>query len=342
MGVYSGSIRVRRTQDDSDPESAVECFNTITAAFVGCGMLPVSSGDIPGQAGEFIAEGVAGPDQTLVVVPTASTNKLVGFNDFKHPTLNLFIRVRYMICMHNGVSRFCWVGYRLRYSLDGDMAPVDPLIAEPAAHANYPAKTLAAMPNTYGPLRASCGPDHFWISGDIAVSFTPASAKFGAPFTPSLVGLGVFQSPEGALAVMSPPPVYIGNGAVGFESLTANSSTETQQGRFAVGMPPSEMVVPTYNGALHTMADHRAGMAAGGMRVAQASVMRNGLRHTFNFGWVNGLYAADGIPVEVNLIGLAQTYVTCTGLSHGGHAHWNATDKHVSIPMLPWADGWEP
>lgn len=342
MGTYTGSIMVRDALKTS-AQSLVDLYNTITDAMLGCGMLAVPESDMPGQAGVFVLED---PDEGQTpVLPLQNTgNNIKGFNWFRHPTLPFFVQVKYMYSVRGGgaipADGLGWIAWGLMR--DGSvLTDLDWWI--PFGTSSYDTGYLSAIPVRNLALRASCGPDHFWLCPDIATN--PLHSGSLSPLRGSSFCLAVFEAGPHLVAMinsLSGSPSSTGVPGPSSSSFTVNAHRVYQS---AEGLPFSEKMA----GSLNTFVDLSDPIGSAGIRVSRGAKNINGHRFELNLGWAQYRLLVDGQIIKADITGEQQEYVAALGFGSGNHAPYVNSEAlrveselYVSGPLLPWAEGWVP
>lgn len=337
MGTYTGNISLRDGLVTS-AQSLVDLFNTITDAMVGCGMVAVPDVEIPGQAGIFVLEDPE-PGQTAVLPLETSGNNQKGFNWFRHPTLPFAVKVRYMYTARSTNGSLGWIAWGLmRDGLETDLDWWIPFTAS-SNDVSFSTFILTAT------LRASCGPDHFWLAPNILTN-TYLHSNYLCLLRGVSFGLAVFQAGPNLVAMINNetngPSSSGGAPGPSNTSLTINAHRVYQS---EPGMP----FVAKLAGSLNTLFDLSEPIGTGGIRVSQGAKCIGGQRWEINLGWAQYLLLQDGQMIPANITGEPQTYMAMLGFGSGNHAPVagnsnNAVmvERYVSGPLLPWAEGWTP
>lgn len=335
MGTYTGSIAVRDGLNAS-AQSVINLFNTITDAMIGCGMVPVPNEEIPGQAGIFVIEN-PGPGQKAVLPLETSGNNEKGFNWFRHPTLPFSVKIKYMYSSRNTFGSLGWISWGLMR--DGFQTDLPWWIPFSTSSGD----TNLSIPDRITPLRASCGPDHFWLAPGI-LTIPNANGNL-SPLRGVSFGLAVFQAGPNFVAMIGNPSSTPGSSGVSGPNNNSFIINAHRVYQSEPGMPFVEKLA----GSLNTFFDPTEPIATEGIRVSQGAKYISGQRYDINLGWAQYILLQDNQMIPANITGEPQTYLSMLGFGSGNPAYYasNSTnalegERYVSGPLLPWAEGWTP
>lgn len=334
MGTFVGTI----SQRSSTPNSIarlVEFSNRITEAFLGCGMVKVPDADFPGQAGTFVVD-PAGPGQTQVTALASTTGQtVIGYNLFKHPTLSIYVRVEYIdLGFATATSRAAFIRLAVATGLSEGALQNPSSTLYPHNTFNTSSLALSQLPSTYTQLFASCGQDHFWICGKPILSLTENTNYATYPYSISSLAFGVFSSDlDGTVvSVILPSPLSASGSNIYGQNL---NSANYAAARYLV--TTGSAWTTTQNAALGFLLDPTVPTFSGGVRIGRASRIVDGVRHRFNFGYINMASAADAALLEVDLVGEISNYRAMHGFGPASPSFSGVSASDLSGVIMPWA-----
>jgi hypothetical protein len=339
VGTVTNSIRIRDSATNSTA-ALCETFNTLDALILATGMLRVSDADVAGQSGTFVT-GTPGDGETQITLSTTTGETLCGTKVYKHPSLDVYLRVSFYDVGYTTAARFAKVYYYVGTGVaDGDLVPsklsgqIEPFDTNNVAYSSVVASwSTTVIPATYTPIKASCGVDHFWIGDAGAVLFNPAAAGAQRPFSSPHFGLGLFTS-------LSDPSKLLITAAGELATAAAGVSSPTN---LATG--PVAQRYWSYDGAWVTRTPGAAGALAdaaypsvdAGVRVAPAKLVLGGEMCTFNFGFIAASTVSDLQELTVDLVGEAQTYVALRSMAPSNVNGPYLPAAAMCCPIFPWA-----
>lgn len=334
MGTFVGTISQRSSEANSIAR-LVEFSNKITEAFLGCGMVKVPDADFPGQAGTFVVD-PAGPGQTQITALASTTGQtVIGYNLFKHPTLSIYVRVEYIdLGFATTTSRAAFIRLVVATGLSEGTLQNPSSTLYPHNIFNISSVSLTTLPATYTQLLASCGPDHFWICGKPVLSLVNSNGYATYPYSISSLAFGVFSSDlDGTVvSVILPSPLTTSGSSIFGQSL---SSGNYAAARYLV--TNGSAWTTTQNAALGFLLDPTVQTFSGGVRIGRASRIVDGVRHRFNFGYINMASAADAALLEVDLVGEISNYRAMHGFGPASPSFQSASASDLSGVIMPWA-----
>lgn len=345
MGVYSGSVRFRASQDNQGSAGAnqlCELGNTLTAAMLAIGMLPVLGSDFGGQAGTYVS-GTAGPGETQVVPGTTSGIATFGYNVFKHPVLDLYVQVFLRDRGRATMSRIGQITYTLWRRVSGGTGAGSSLSLYPLANVSTVGDTtLTVVPASYTDLFASCGDDHFWVynrpnhaiaaNNGSGVSTTRAGLPAGVSFTGILVSAAA-DDPEKLLVVA---PQQNQNIQTEVSGLEFGAVVEQQSVRVYGSLSPTAGWLTFKSGACCTLSHPGAESVAAGVRVSRGQLVLDGVKRNFDFGWLTAAAASDISLIELDFTGVAKNYRVAHGFGGGNHMYYSCPITDMAAMTLPW------
>jgi hypothetical protein len=298
-------------------------------------MLHVSEEDVAGQSGTFVT-GTPGDGETQISgLATTAINSLCGTKVYRHPSLGFYLRVNFYDSGNGAAQRFARVSYVVGMEVSGgDFTPsrrgdeIWPLGA--AVAGSYYSITI--IPAVYGPIKASCGADHFWI-GDAGGVTCIASGNYSPlPYSASWFGMGVFAS------LADPQKLLVTTGC------EKSSSSAGYSGAADATYGPPAQRYWTYDGAWVYRTPGAAGALTdpafpsvdAGVRVAPAKLVLGELC-AFNFGFVAASTVSDLQELTVDLVGEAQTYVAQRALAPSNVNGPYLPAAAMCCPIYPWA-----
>lgn len=343
MGVYTGTIRPRASQPNT-VAGIIELFNSLCAAFEAVGMEKVDDADHSGQAGVLVS-GTPGVGETQVTALGTTTGAGTSwFNVYKHPSHELYVQVQ--VTDFGGTttsSRYGLVTYTIGTELAaGELTPSRSITVRPINEGMTTGSTsVTGLTANYTTLFASCDEDHFWIYSQPHVVMNVTSTSATYPDGISCTALGVFfgMSDHGRVLVTVPPTVVLGNSAPVGEQLTTSGLTGPTGAQRYYSVDGSGAWQARERGAAGYLIDPKAASDEVGLRVLQASLIINGEREHFNFGFVNSAAVADGAIVEIDLTGGGPAeYRAAHGIGPSNPAANASTSDGLCSPLFPWAE----
>jgi hypothetical protein len=337
MGVAIGTIRIRGSAANT---AAALCgtFNALDALILETGMLPVSEDDVSGQSGTFVT-GTPEAGETLVTKSTTVGDVLCGTKVYKHPTLDVYLRVNFYDS-GNASYRFAKVGYVVGTQVaGGDLllskrtGAIWPLDTSGDAYSSVTAAwSTTVFPATYTPIKLSCGADHFWI-GDAGVALSnPAATVVQRPFSSPSFGLGIFAALSDPGKLLVTVAGELTNATTGISSPTGLATGPVAQRYWAY----DGVWTARAPGAAGALMDAAYPSADAGVRVASAKLVLGDLC-AFNFGFVAASVVSDLQELTVDLIGEARTYVAQRSMTPSNVNGLNLPVAAMCCPIYPWA-----
>lgn len=337
MGTSVKQIYFRTSSVDyASLQDVANHFNTITAAFLECGMLPVSADDYPGQAGTFVTTTPGAGETQIVAAAANSGNNVYGYNLFKHPVMSLYVLVRYSV--HKAPSyayRYgnCIFNVFRRLEDEGSATTIYPMDNNSAYNADY-----AAIKNGAKFLHLSCDNDSFWVYSESAINYAYHSNSYA--FNGGNISnytLAVFSSredPESICVVSSDNCELVSTAYVTGPSVTSANSTGV---KVAVSAGSAYPFVQAPRGSICTLVDPAEPAANSATRIARAEKIINGQRCSFDFAWINAAAMNDLATATLDIHGEgAKQYIALRGFGSGGAYRWNSTLNSVAMPLMPW------
>jgi hypothetical protein len=311
-------------------------FNTVTAAILESGMLQVSDGDYPGQAGTFVTTTPGAGETQITGAASVGGENLYGVNLFKHPVMSLYVLVRYSV--HRATANAnkhgsCNFQLFRRLEDQGVFASVLPFDNS----SNYsPGET--AIPSGSRWLYASCGNDYFWIYSEIAASYVAYSSAYA--FNAAKVSnyaLAVFSAKESAEAVC----IVSSDNAALASNATFTGPPYTSENALGVKVAVSAAAIYPFvqapRGSICTLTDPREPAANSATRIARAEKIIDGQRYSFDFAWINAAVMNEFATAMLDIHGEGEKqYISLRGFGSGGTYRWNSDLSSVATPLMPW------
>lgn len=327
MSTMTTNIRMRDSTANS-VACLVETFNGIHALVLSSGMTAVSDSDYTGQAGIFSETSGAG--LTQVIKNAASTTDVIaGYKVYKHPSLNLYLRIDYVDTNQSTAagSSFARMRFQLATALSGSGGFNTTKSSNNFYSVNITKSTtssytvnLGYYPATYEKMTVSCGPDHFWISRDFGMETNNSSGSyFSLPARTDINSFGIFASLTDPTILCLVLPQYEGDI---FSSRpagpSASSSTEMSCLRYMLCNKGSWSILD--NGAAGQLDNPRMTNTIDGIRVAQSKLVVNSQYHRFNFGFVPHKALTSFMLANMNITGVAGVYQALPYMGFANHS----------------------
>ena len=336
MGKAQGSLNFR----DGDNPSA-QCManigNTMRNLFIQAGMIQCTDAEYPGQAGTYVASTTPGSGETSSNV--SSSSKTLGFHVFRHPVLNLYIKVNLIYTnVHSGGYGFAGVNYEIAMGISNgvlatpktDYAPLSWWSGASDSHFGY-RRNVALDTFVY------CDEKSFWCyCGPLML---PNTANVSAPSGISHIGFAVIASEsDNSQMIMLGTPPNINNGNVTGIASGSLSRTEGGSSRYWYLNTASQSI--TYLGSIESIAGLQAPSLSTtelGVRVAQARYLVNGKYIYFNFGFINMGFSVDATVVSLSLDGGPQeSYKMVQAMGPSNLSRPGLVIGDCCAPVLPW------
>ena len=359
MGTASTSIRLRESQGNTTA-NVIETANNIWQALEDAGMVRVPSSGYSGQAGRLVA-GTPGADQTQITSLGASSG--VGesfFNVYKHPVLNLYLKVFVSDLGFTASARMSLIHFGLFFDLDGVGSHVVSGYSgySPFVWSSGQSLTTSASgaPTTYRNTYVSVGPDHFVLCGDAdTVPLTTGNYANTYWYAPGklLKGIGIFADTDGAGSLLVVSPSYMGNYSAGNpqvsffngypNNLVCNNAYRYTAIRYWSCEPATKVFTFRGGAAAGFIVDPATPSTSVGTRVRQAQLYINGVLRKFNFGFVAEAAVMDSAIITLDLSGAgAQKYRVAKGFGpanpgiSGSNTESDYNTTSNSCIILPW------
>ena len=345
MGVYSGSVRFRASQNNQGPTGAdqlCELGNNLTAAMLAIGMLPVLDSDFGGQAGTYVP-GTAGPGETQVVPGTTNAIVTFGYNVFKHPVMDLYVQVFLRDRSYGTSSRIGQITYTLWRQVSGGTGAGSSLDLNPLwSFSTGGTADTYTIPTSYADLFASCGDDHFWVynrpnhaiapNNGSGGSYNRAGLPAGVSFTGIFVSAAA-DDPEKLIVVAPQQNSYNYSDVSGMDFAGV---AEQQSVRVYGSLSPTAGWLTFRNGACCTLSHPGAASVTSGVRVSRGQLVMDGVKRSFDFGWLNAATAPDISLIELDFTGVAKSYRVAHGFGGGNHMYYSCPVTDMAAMVLPW------
>lgn len=332
-------------------DAAVQTCNNLMLAFESTGMLPVDESSFNGQiVGKFSATVSAG--NTQLILPTSGyVFPSIGYKVYKHPRLNVYVKMEFFIPTHGGSSNNrLVVTYTVGVAISssgfvGVTQTVENIIKYASGSYNQP--SVQQLPAGEKQLRACCGDDFFWLatSGMFDTSMITGSVAIAnSAHYPSLVctfGIAIFAQPgEDNFCVISPS--YLN---YDYSSSSIVSEYFINQAVNTTRMAATKMRV--YDGEVFI---DKRGFYPGysepwnptgqqGLRIYQGNALIAGKRHWFDYGTVPTATINNFDVYDLDISGHgAKPYMAVTGFgtyADCGTRLQMTTTNAVSL-LLPW------
>lgn len=340
MATIQGVVSLRNNQQNSTA-SLVLAANTIHDMVVQSGMIQVADDEFTGQAKTFSE--TAGAELTQVVRVTTLGSNLMGYKVYKHPNLDLYVKINYLDLLVSKPDKgFFAMSYQLSPVLSG--GAFDASKQSPVYVPNYTnfGNNGSHLDNNLEigskPITISCGVDHFWISrkDGLRTNATKNYASFpNDRVDPLSFAVVSSTSDNNALCIILPqlPGAYYYSDGYDGATLAGGAAPVIEGIRYYSGLSGSW----AYQGKCVAgyLINPQVSTTANGIRVAQAELIILGERYSFNFCFLNGGALAAFSAAKINLTGITQKYQALPSFGTASHAASAATLSDISVMALP-------
>ena len=281
----------------------VATANTILNAINDVGMVRVSETDYVGQHAGLVLTDPPPQKWKKYVKQSAAGSVTHIFQVFKHPTLNLFVKVAIGTrAIGSSLSPMhMWVSYTIFSSIANGAENGESIVVSPHLHGNsqvsenqYPFTTLN--------LKVYCDDNTFWIATEPSIFCSSIASNILSfmPFSP--LAMLIQKSDLNSILILTSPyhtSTYIG----GSESNTNPDMYPFSPRRWTL-KGGTFLKFAAFGSSFSILPEHMAASNKYGIRVHRSSFTdAQGEKHTMNFGTVNASAAPANTAVEVDLTG---------------------------------------
>ena len=281
----------------------VATANTILNAIRDVGMVRVSETDYVGQHAGLVLTDPPPQNWKRYVKQTAAGSATHIFQVFKHPILNLFVKVE-IGTRANGSTlspMYMWVKYTIFTSIKNGSESGESIDINPYLHyTNAIADTQYAI--TTLNLKVYCDDDTFWIGTESCI-FCPSLGSNQSAFMPfSPLAMLIQRSDLNSIAILT-TPYHTSNHVGGVDTVSDPQLYPWTPRRWTLkGGTFSKFAA--FASSFSILPEHTVASNKHGIRVHRASLTdHQGEKHTMNFGTSNSTASPANSAVEVDLTG---------------------------------------
>lgn len=352
------AIRLRWDQTSQPDSGKVESFNLITDLIDECGMVRLSDEEFSGQAGKFVEED-PGDGETAIGQDGPGQFYSFGYNAWRHPNRELYIRVNYL---NHGPSGSPNYRFGLAVSLDigteisggefvGQTVNIRPLSSSPTGVTSSYNPSTISLKNTYLDCFAYLDKDCFWVGSEPQViTLTPQNSYYNsyvrAPTGVSPLSFGVFYNELGDFSVIYSEEVNYINDTGIIDGVTVYGYSGGSISGF-LGQRTIRCYLKSVDGAFDFQIGfplctfNNVGISSDevGVRATQAQAIINSKQTKFNIGFINGNAATDLTTLYLDLDGNGERpYKVMKSFGSATPDFWGATLEDVAVLLLPWSE----
>ena len=283
--------------------SVVSTANTILNAIKSVGMVRVSETDYVGQHEGLVLTNPPPQNWKTYVKQAAAGSVAHIYQVFKHPVLNLFVKVTIGTrAMGSSLSPMhMWVNYTIFTSIENGSESGESIVVDPHLHANnVPADNQYAI--TTLNLKVYCDDDTFWIGTGSCVFCANLGSNQLAfmPFSP--LAMLIQRSDSNSIAILT-TPYHTSNFNGGVDTISDPQLYPWSPRRWTLkGGTFSKFAA--FGSSFSILPEHTVASNKHGIRVHRASLTdHQGEKHTMNFGTSNSTASPANSAVEVDLTG---------------------------------------
>lgn len=331
MGRYTTTVSFK---DDTlvSAERAAEAFNRVAEALLGAGMEQVDDLDYAGQAGLFV-DGTPGTGETQVVIGSTTGRIPAGFKVFKHPTLDLYLKVNFNINNYSGSRAFADISYNIGTSIDsGELDdPSDEITYVTGGNTN---STVSAATTDYVSLVVDVTDNACLIlsGSNVRVYGNPVSNSYVTNADGKTSNLALYiQSYENSIIAIYHPifedsnPILIRD-----DYLSPYPSARLM----SKGSSNWKVRIP---GSLCGLADVPSIISDAGTRVGRARIVIDEKVVDINIALINTSLVDDGDVVTLDIGEGEQTYRVCHSFGPANCSARGVPVKNLLSFAFPWS-----
>ena len=336
---FSSSIRVRDSQANS-ANAIAEFGNTLFKMFSAVGMIKLLDAEDGGQCRKLVTTISDSTTETLVTLSANTAAVLVGYQVFRHPKLNLCIKVMIYDIGYQTSSRYCGVRYQVKRNAN-DNNPVD-FTQNMQGLSNVISTNY--LRSNYAPIYSYMDDDCFWIGSDQHLVGTNTSITYSYPLDGmSFASLCICRDDTAAKNLIFSNSNYILSSDGAYDATSFSAYTATL-GRDLITYS-HDIASDTFSafntaGVFSKLQNPYISSNEKGIRVDRASAILSGKTYWFNFGTINGAVLDNGAHVHINLNGETPQFYKClktfgSMIMTPANTHTNALTLAL---MLPWVE----
>ena len=281
----------------------VATANTILNAIKDVGMVRVSETDYVGQHAGLVLTNPPPQKWKTYVKQAASGSATHIFQVFKHPILNLFVKVTIGTrAMGSTLSpMYMWVNYTIFTSIENGSESGESIDINPHLHANNTIGDNQYAITTLN-LKVYCDDDTFWIGTEPCI-FCPNLGSNQLAFMPfSPLAMLIQRSDLNSIVILT-TPYHASNLTGGVDTVSDPQLYPWTPRRWTLkGGTFSKFAA--FASSFSILPEHTVASNKHGIRVHRASFTdHQGEKHTMNFGTSNSTASPANSAVEVDLTG---------------------------------------
>lgn len=361
MTASKKAIRFRWNNYSQPNSGMVKTFNFITQIIDECGMVRLSDEEFIGQSGTFVEEAPGVGETVIDYEITTNLFDSLGYNVWKHPNKNLYIKVNYLV--HGNINdRFgLCVSYEIGTEISGgvfvgETINVRPLSNTQESTASSYKTSPEALLSKYLDCFAYMDEDCFWIGSEPQVitldnsSHNTRNSLTRAPTNISPLSFGVFYSETGNICVIYSQAVFHPSGLNSNSSINGSGSYNGYSGgeltqyfghrTIRCYLKSGEGSFQFQNGLpICTFNNSNISSDKDGVRVTQAQAIISGNQNKFDIGFINGAAAPDLSKLYVDLDGSGEKpYKVMKSFGSATPDFCGSTLEDIAVLLLPWSE----
>ena len=283
--------------------AVVSTANTILNAIKSVGMVRVSNTSYVGQHEGLTLTDPPPQNWKTYVKPAAAGSVAHIYQVFKHPVLNLFVKVAIGTrAMGSSPSPMhMWVNYTIFSSIENGSESGESLVVNPHLHGNYTLADTQYAITTLN-LKVYCDDDTFWITTEPSIYCnSPATNQLSfMPFSP--LAMLIQKSDLNSIIILT-SPYHTVNYLGGADTNTDPELYPHTPRRWTL-KGDTFLKFAAFGSSFSILPEHIIPSNKYGIRVHRSSFTdAQGEKHIVNFGTVNSSAAPANTAVEVDLSG---------------------------------------
>lgn len=343
---FTGTLKSRTQINNTPavtPSDACIFANGLMDVFKNVGMIACSNTEYSGQSGKWVT-GVAGEGETQVPSTikgsSSNTSLELGYNCFKHPVLNIIIKVSvYYRELHSAGYGYMACYYTIGTQLSSGGFFGNTIQYYPMALSGGSSGSRNEFHANSYPVYAYCADDAFWIYSPNYCTSYNNSNYFAIPSGISLIGLGLFASANdnSKIIMLGTPTNSINDNGVSGVQPTSCSDIEGGGSRFWL-FKNNNISYLGSAAPVFMQSDIATVVSDVGYRVVRAKKLIDGVYYHFPFGFMNmALSTADQtLPIDLNGEGTPSIYKLLPALGPCNTSRNNAPITSHLAPLFPW------
>ena len=283
--------------------SVVSTANTILNAIKSVGMVRVSETDYVGQHEGLVLTNPPPQNWKTYVKQAAAGSVAHIYQVFKHPVLNLFVKVTIGTrAMGSSLTpMYMWVSYTIFSSIKSGLESGESIVVNPHLHGNYTQGANQYAVTTLN-LKVYCDDDTFWIATEPSIYCNAPSTNQTAfmPFSP--LAMLIQKSDLNTIIIITPP--YHTTSYLGGDDANTDPELYPHTPRRWTLRGGVFLKFAAFGTSFSILPEHITPSNKYGIRVHRSSFTdAQGEKHITNFGTVNASAAPANTVVEVDLTG---------------------------------------